>query len=390
MRHESIGDVAEHLLHYVEEGKTYQSDKILSIPATNYTDARLWAREIDVIFKRVPLMLALTAELPNPGDFKTMDVLDVPIILSRDKSGAVHALLNVCVHRGGPVAVESKGHCARFYCKYHAWSYGLDGKLVAIADQKKFGEIDKTRLALKSLPCAEKAGMIFVVLTPGEGIDIESYYGDALRDLEDMGLEGWHVIGARTIHGANWKIALDGYFEGYHIAAVHPVSVNPYVYTNVNHYESFGPHMRIAFAAKGIENIRAQPRETWFSTEGESFSFVRHLFPNVEVFNGRGIVQVAQIFPGPRPDSNVTVLTYLRKDPPRDEADRALIDQTVKVLSDAVFEEDYSLGVHIQKGLEAGGLDAIRFGKNERGNQFFHEVIQWYLDGKTGPMPKIE
>jgi phenylpropionate dioxygenase-like ring-hydroxylating dioxygenase large terminal subunit len=138
-----IGDIAEILLDYVENDRTYQSDRVTTVPTGSYFDPDLWQREIDTVFKQVPLMLALTCELPNPGDYKAMDAMGLPILIARDKAGRAQAFFNVCAHRGAPVAGEGHGNCARFTCKYHSWTFGLDGKLLAVADREKFGDIDK-------------------------------------------------------------------------------------------------------------------------------------------------------------------------------------------------------------------------------------------------------
>lgn len=389
MDHPGIGDVAEILLDYVENDRTYQSDRITTVPARVYSDPEQWQREMDLIFKQVPLMLALSCELPKPGDYKAMEVMDLPLLITRDKAGQAHAFLNVCAHRGARVAEEGHGSCSRFTCKYHAWTYGLDGRLLAVSDAHKFGQIDKSTRPLTELPCAERAGMIFVVLTPGAEIDLDGYYQGMLQDFEDQGLAKWSFLGSRVIEGANWKITFDGYLEGYHFAMLHPKTIHPRTPSNVTFYENFGPHMRIGFPQTEIGKLRALPRQQWDAQENDGFDFVRILFPNVSAFLAPEIAQIAQLFPGPTPDKNRTVLLYVRKEPPKDEADRANIEQMINWLRDVTYEEDYLIGLEIQKGLASGALDSIILGKNERGNQFFHETVDWYLNGKQGDPPRI-
>jgi phenylpropionate dioxygenase-like ring-hydroxylating dioxygenase large terminal subunit len=389
MDHPDIGDVAEILLDYVENDRTYQSDRITTVPASAYTDPDEWAREMDVIFKRVPLMLALSCELPKPGDYKAMDAMGLPVLITRDKGGAAHAFLNVCAHRGAPVADDGHGQCARFTCKYHAWTYGLDGKLLAVSDRHKFGDIDKTGRSLRELPCAERAGMIFVVLTPGEPIDIDGYFAGMLDDFAAADLGNWSFLGSRVIEGANWKIAFDGYLEGYHFATLHPQTIHPRTPSNITFYENFGAHLRIGFPQVGIGKLRELPREAWGTQENNGFDFVRILFPNVSAFLAPEIAQIAQLFPGPTPDRNRTVLLYARREAPRDEADRAALEEMIGFLRDVTYQEDYIIGLEVQKGLQSGALDTIVLGRNERGNQFFHEVVAWYMNGKQGPMPRV-
>lgn len=384
-----IGDIAEVLLDYVEHDRTFQSDRITTVPAKSYIDPDQWEREMDLIFHRVPLMLALSCELPEPGNYKAMDAMGLPVLISRDKAGDVRAFLNVCSHRGAPVADQGHGKCSRFTCKYHSWTYGADGKLLAVSDKEKFGDIDKSTHGLRALPCEERGGMIFVVLTPDEKVDFEAFFAGMLDDFDALGLKDWTFLGSRVIEGANWKIAFDGYLEGYHFASLHPKTIHPRTPSNVTFYENFGAHLRIGFPQVSIRKLRDVPRDEWSLQENNGFDFVRILFPNVSAFLAPEIAQIAQLFPGPTPDRNRTVLLYARRDPPRDDEDRAAIEGMINFLRDVTYQEDYVIGLDIQKGLESGAHDSIILGKNERGNQFFHETVQWYLNGRSGPPPRI-
>jgi phenylpropionate dioxygenase-like ring-hydroxylating dioxygenase large terminal subunit len=108
MSRQRIGEVAEILLDYFEHNKTFQTDKIMVVPAASYTDPEQWRAEINLIFKRVPLMLALTCEMPKAGDYKAMEGVGLPVLIARDKTGTVRAFLNVCAHRWAPVATEGR------------------------------------------------------------------------------------------------------------------------------------------------------------------------------------------------------------------------------------------------------------------------------------------
>ena len=385
-----IGDVAQIMLDYVENEKTFMTDKILSVPTRSYTDSDQWHAEMELIFKRVPLMLALTCEIPEPGDYKAMDALGLPILITRDKSGRCHAFLNVCSHRGAPIAKEGYGNCARFSCAYHGWTYASDGRLISVADAAKFGEIDKQTKNLRELTCEERAGMVFVSLSPNARLDLDAYYGKFLADYEAADLANWSFLGSRVIEGANWKIAFDGYLEGYHFAKLHPQTIFPRTPANVTHYEAFGPNLRIGFPQRSIAKLRELPRETWGDQENNGFDFVRIFFPNVSAFLAPELAQIAQLFPGPTPDKNRTVLLYARRDPPKDDADRAGIETMINFLRDVTYNEDYVIGMDIQKGLQANAFDNLVFGHNERGNQYFHEWVNWYLqDDASLPKPVL-
>ncbi len=387
-RIERIGNVAAIMRDYVENKQTFLTDTTKRVPARSYTDPDQWKAEMELIFKRVPLMLAFTAELPNAGDYKAMDAVGMPVLINRDKAGKVRAFLNVCSHRAAPVASEGHGNCARFTCKYHGWTYGADGKLIGVSEASKFGEVHKSELGLRELPCEERAGMIFVVLTPNAPIDVDAYFRGFLEDFDALDFGNWSYLGSRTIHGANWKVAYDGYLEGYHFASLHPETIFPRTPSNCMHYEGFGPHQRIGFPHHRIaEALQDVPREDWGNQENNGFDFVRIMFPNVSAFIAPEITQVAQLFPGPTPGENRTVLNYLRREPIRDEEDRANVEAAMNFFRDVTYNEDYVIGLEIQKGLESGAHDELMFGRNERGNQFFHEWLDWYL-GDDADLPE--
>ena len=390
-RIERIGQVAEIMRDYVENKKTFLTDTTMRVPARTYTDPDQWKAEMELIFKRVPLMLAFTAELPNAGDYKAMDAVGMPVLINRDKAGKVRAFLNVCSHRAAPVAAEGHGNCPRFTCKYHGWTYGPDGKLIGISEASKFGEVHKSEMGLRELPCEERAGMIFVVLTPNAPIDVDTFFKGFLDDFEALDFGNWSYMGSRVIEGANWKVAYDGYLEGYHFSSLHPETIFPRTPSNTMHYEGFGPHQRIGFPHHKIaEALKDVPRAEWGTQENNGFDFVRIMFPNVSAFIAPEITQVAQLFPGPTPGENRTVLNYLRREPIRDEEDRAAVEASMNFFRDVTYEEDYVIGLEIQKGLESGAHDELVFGRNERGNQFFHEWLNWYLqDDADLPEPSM-
>src|ERR1700758_1314478 len=152
----TYGDIAETLLDYVENNRTDQAEDLLRVPARTYLDPERYNREMALIFKRLPLMLALSIELPNANDYKAMDVIGLPILITRGKDGKARAFLNVCSHRAAQVAPDGKGKCSRFPCPYHGWTYGGDGRLIGVADPGKFGPIDRATYGLTELPCEEQ------------------------------------------------------------------------------------------------------------------------------------------------------------------------------------------------------------------------------------------
>ena len=386
--HDVIGEEAEKMLEYVESGTTHCAETTMEVPAAAYTDPAVFAREKAEIFMKLPLLAALTADLPNPGDYKAMELLGKPILITRKSDGTVAAMMNVCAHRGKILKPEGHGKAKRCTCPSHAWTYGNDGKLIGVAEPQKFGPVCKEERGLTALPVTEAGGIIWVCLTPGLEFGIKDHLGGMLDDLEFYGLDKWHYCGSRRIYGANWKIAYDGYLEGYHFAAAHPETIYPRSLSNIMHFTAFGPHMRVGYPQVKIrEALGALPRESWGEHENDGYDFVRTIFPNVSIFFAPEITQVAQLIPGDTPDKNVTNLMFIRRDPPRDAEDSAAIESMMNWLRDVVDVEDYGVGLQVQKGLESGALKSVIFGRNERGNHYFHKYVDYLLRADPDEAP---
>lgn len=385
---DTYGDIAETLLDYVENDRTDLVPEVMRVPAADYLDPDLWQREIDRIFKKLPLMLALSIELAEPGAYKAMDIVGLPVLLTRGKDGKARAFLNVCKHRGMTLVDEGRGQCSRFSCPYHGWTYASDGRLIGVADASKFGPIDKAMHGLTELPCDEQAGLIFAILTPGLPIDVPAFLGGMVTDLAALGLDKYHYLGKREIFGGNWKITYDGYIEAYHFAAAHPETVLPRTLSNVMKFDFFGPHIRMAMPQVRIGRLKDLPREEWGRQEHAAYDFTRALFPNTSIFLAPEMGQIAQLVPGPTPGENRTMLTYICREAPADAAEAERIEEMCRFFGDVTYEEDYLLGLRVQKGLGSGAIKDVVFGRNEVANQHFHRCVRHYLAGDpAAPAP---
>ncbi|HEX2794037.1 MAG TPA: SRPBCC family protein [Croceicoccus sp.] len=386
---EAYGDVAEKLLGFVEGRTTDQTDTTMEVQVADYLDRERWQREIDTIFRRLPLMLAFSIEVPEKGDYKAMEPMGIPVLITRDNEGKAHAFLNVCRHRAMKLTDEGRGNCSRFSCPYHGWTYANDGRLIGVAEASTFGPVDKGSHGLTELPCQEVAGMIFAILTPGLAIDVPAFLGGMLDDLAELKLENWYFHKSRKMEGANWKVAYDGYLEGYHFAAAHPETVTPRTPSNRAFYEAFGPHIRLAYPQHRIVDLKDMPRAEWGTRENLNYDFIRMLFPNFALFLAPEMCQVAQLWPGDAPGKNVTVMNYIFPAAPESDEDLARLDEMSDFFFDVVEKEDYLMGLLVQQGMEAMPGGTITFGRNELGNQYFHKWIEYYLSGGELPVPKL-
>jgi phenylpropionate dioxygenase-like ring-hydroxylating dioxygenase large terminal subunit len=388
-RAEEYNAIAERIVAHHRNDTTDQADDILEVPVSSYTDPLRWRREVDILFKHLPVLVALTCEMPRPGDYKAFEMVGVPLLITRGKDGKARAFINACRHRAAPIATEGLGNASRFVCPYHGWTFRNDGSLFAVADQHKFGAVDKETLGLIELSCDERAGMIFAILTPDEPLDLENWLGGMIADVAPHRFEDWHFLTSKEMRGANWKIAFDGYLEGYHFATLHPETILKVTLNNLMEFHAYGPHMRVAYGTTNIGVMDGADRQDLHKFEEQGFTFVRTLFPNISMYLGLGLGQIAQIIPGPTPGENRTILYYVHPRPPKDAEEEQSLLATAQFLFDVTYGEDYVLGKRIQTNLNAHPFENVLFGRNERGNQYFHRWVDYYLSDDPLDPPRL-
>jgi len=363
-------------LGHVDDGNTpSQEPDVLRVPAEHYLDPVRWAREV-AMFRRTPLMLALGGELPTPASYKAMTVMDTPVLLTRGSGGEVRAFLNSCSHRGAVVMEDGHGTARRFACPYHAWTYDTKGDLVGVTDREFFGDIDTSCLGLTPLPVAERAGMIFVVLTPGAAMDIDEHLCGYDQVLDFFGFGGWHLISRREIPGPNWKVAYDGYLDFYHLPFLHRNSFGTEI-SNKAIYHAWGPHQRVTSPDPGLVESRDLPDDEW--DLDTVCGGVWTIFPHVSFAGGNGGGLISQLFPGPTPETSVTVQNYFVAAEPSDER-RAEALGVADFLERVVRDEDYYTGLRLQRALATGAKPDVLFGRNEGGGQRFHTLLDNFVD----------
>ncbi len=259
--------LAKRMLALYEAGTTDQADEVYRVPAANYVDARRWKLEMDRIFRRVPLPLALTCELREPNSYKSMDALGVPVLITRGPDGRALAFVNACRHRGSIVVPDGCGEARRFTCPYHGWVYDRAGGLSGMYGSETFGEIDQRELGLTPLACEERAGFVFVTVAPGPAMDIDDWLGDYAAELATLELDTWHVYERRELPSPAWKVAFDGYLEGYHFSTLHKNTIFKDNMSNLMAVDAYGPHQRIMFAKHTLPSLRDQDEAEWRPTD---------------------------------------------------------------------------------------------------------------------------
>ncbi len=373
----SVTDVAQRLLACVDAEHGDQVATVMKVPVSNYLDAGRWQREMEAIFHRVPLLVALSCDIPHPGDHVALEIAERPILVVRGDDNVARAFLNICRHRGAPLACLGFGNSRRFTCPYHAWVYDNSGTLVGMAGKDTFGDIDVTGLV--PLPTAERSGAVFAITTPGLTIDLDEWLGDMADALALLQLDKLHRYDVMTeLTSGNWKATADGYVDGYHIGYLHRNNIGMNAITNRNTYETFGPHVRIGFASKKITEVRDQPVEEW--PIRQVMSLVHFVFPNVSI---AGLpdhpLMVSRLLPGPTVDRSTVVAYHYFRDPVVGEEPTAAAEERRLLYAAVTRDEDFSTVMKITGALPAMRDDYFRFGRNEVGNQNVHSWVDKLL-----------
>jgi phenylpropionate dioxygenase-like ring-hydroxylating dioxygenase large terminal subunit len=365
-------------LAQVQEGRRDMAGSIHLCAVPDYFDVDRFLRERDVLFRRYPIVVGHVSRLRSAGDFITHDKSGVPVLVVRNASGKVNAFINACRHRGSLVAQGETGHCDRaFSCPYHAWTYNLDGALVGIPSREAFVDAGLDKRGLIPLPVAVRHGLIFVVPSPGAGIDIDSYLGEVGRQLAGFDLASECVFRTETIPARfNWKIGIDGALELYHFPTVHRNSASYLFASPMAKFEKLERHARLLVPKRSIVDIEAHPEENWRLRD--QALLIYFLFPNTIVLLPEDHAIVFSVFPD---GAEACLVEFTLLIPAADSADRhEHWDRTAR-LSRKVIEEDFAIGEGIQRACRATADGTVVYGRNEPGLTHFHRQCDLAIAG---------
>ena len=256
-------ELTRRALRHALDGTTDMADRELKVPLHYYRDPKITEIEESQILRRVPLAIVPSAQIPERNDYVVRSVLGDSLLITRDRTGTSHVLLNYCRHRGAMPACGS-GNSARFVCPYHAWTYKNTGELFMVPGKAGFDSMDVKDYGLVELPSEERYGFIWAVLTADATIDLDAHLGPLKDELAlwDYPSYGYHTDREFSSE-VSWKGALEAFAEGYHFPFVHGESlIGQNTLPNTAVYDEFGKHHRIGFPFTWIKNLDSDPSAT--------------------------------------------------------------------------------------------------------------------------------
>lgn len=344
--------------------------------ASAYLDPARAEAERKALFRRRPLLVALGADLPEPGSYYATDCAGVPLLLVRGEDGIVRGLLNVCRHRGSRVACGRGQPGRAFKCPYHAWAYDLNGELLGQPLAKAaFAGLERSELGLLPVPVAERHGVIFAAPEGEDPIDVAAELCGLGPELGEFDFDGFVPYAERSgVFNANWKLLYDTALESYHIFSLHRESLAPSLLSTPLVADFFGPHSRAVVMSRKVSELSERDESEWDLRANASIIYT--IFPSALLnFPMSGHVERWEIYPdAASPDRARAAFTFYV---PRDRAGETRFwDANLALTERVVFGEDFSQQEEIHGSLRSGLLPELVFGRNEPMLIRQHELLE--------------
>lgn len=366
---------------HIDADSTDLGAEVLRHPVSEYTCPDWFSREKATLFRNYPLFMGLSGLIPEPGDYLAEDHGEIPTLLIRGDDGIARAFVNMCRHRGTPLA-KGCGRSASFTCPYHAWNYNKQGELVGLPDKRSFPGVDPAQEGLIPLPTLEKHGMLWVIPNPkadgNQDLEqcIDAHLAGLGGELASYDFGAYHADETRTIERrANWKQPIETFLEAYHFSTLHKDTVAPLFFHNKCLFEAFGLNHRESVIRKSIESLRDKPESEWDFVKHTGLSY--QLFPNTIFVIQADHVETWRVFPSKdRVDECVIRFDCYVPEPVTDPKARKYWDANIDLAFRTVDEEDYRISEDIERGYMSNALEEVIVGRNEPSLGHYKKSIQ--------------
>jgi choline monooxygenase len=360
--------IVRRVLAHIDAGTTDEGEAWRE-PVENYLDLGRFADELRLL-RSLPSVFVPSAAIATPGDHVERVCFGTPLCAVRGNDGRARVFRNACRHRGMAV-VEGAGCSHALVCRYHGWTYRLDGSLAHVPHADAFPDLNSSTRGLVEVTSSEVDGLIII-----DAVEPNAAQKEPTAALSDGSPWRDKLLPAERISGQNsvvlqinWKVLIEQFLEGYHIRSTHHETFFPVQYDDLNVVETFGPNSRITFPFRNIERLRNRPESQW--TIERRATFVYQLFPNVMLATFPDQVIVVVVDPIDVAHSRIT--TYNLATAETAEAVARQGDaQTAFTLLQRGALEDNEMSAGVQRGLHAGANAFVEFGRHESAIGHFH------------------
>jgi phenylpropionate dioxygenase-like ring-hydroxylating dioxygenase large terminal subunit len=319
-----------------------------TLPWSWYSDEAVLRLEQERIFRRAWQYVGHTGQAPEAGTFFTGSAGQIPVVVTRARDGELRAFLNVCRHRGSIVA-EGEGRRETLQCRYHAWTYELDGRLRTAPRSEREAGFDSEQLSLHPLSVDTWGPFVFVNPDPDAAPLTEALGPLPAQVARVLDVDALEFRFRSTFElDANWKVSCENFLECYHCAVAHP-GFSAAVDVSADAYQ---------LQADGLTSSQfgeLRHRHGSFLTDGEiPHSQFHFLWPNfgINIFPGRTNLSCGPIVPI-SPGRTARFLDYFFGP----EVGQKWIDELIE-FDNQVGREDTALVERVQRGIRSGVLES--------------------------------
>jgi len=332
-----------------------------ALPARFYAEPAMAATDRRAIFDRGWQLVAHVSQLRDAGDHVIANLAGLPVIAVRGADAVIRAFHNVCRHRAGPIAQCDGLGAKALRCRYHGWTYTLEGQLRSAPEMKDAAGFDVADVRLPQLAVKVWQGLVFAAVDAADAPDFDAFVaGIDARLGPDRHMEryGNHHRASYDI-ACNWKVYVDNYLEGYHVPFVHP-GLN-----RLLDYRSYRTEL------ERWHSLQWSPLESDPSLYGNGDALYYWLWPNTMLNILPGRLQTNTVVPLGADRCRVTFDSYY--DASGDATKRA----ADLGFSDEVQHEDIGICEDVQRGMASGSYVPGRLNPlRETGVYHFHELLR--------------
>jgi choline monooxygenase len=375
--------IVRRVLAHIDAGTTDEGE-VWREPVENYLEPTRFADELRLL-RTLPSVFIPSATIPNPGDHVERVCFGTPLFAVRGNDGRARVFRNACRHRGMPL-VEGTGCSRALVCRYHGWTYRLDGPLAHVPHANAFPDLNMSARGLVEVTSIEADGLIVIgALEPDAAqSSLRGCAEEAMAALSDGSpwrdklLPAERLVGENSVLlQINWKVLVEQFLEGYHIRSTHHETFFPLQYDDLNVVEMFGPNSRITFPFRNIERLRNRPESMW--TIERRATFVYQLFPNVMLATFPDQVIVVVVDPIDVDHSRITSYNVAKPEVAEAVTGAAGDAGTAPSLLTRGALEDNEMSAGVQRGLHAGANEFVEFGRHESAIGHFHATLDQRL-----------
>jgi choline monooxygenase len=364
--------------------KIWKNEPFLDDPSRAYTldaswylDPTVYELEKDRIFARTWQPVCKLKDVAKVGDYVSTDAAGEPILVTRDTKDQIRAYYNVCPHRAGALA-RGCGNRKSIQCTYHGWTFDLEGRLMNTPYFFEVENFNPGDFNLRPIRTETWGPYVFINLDENAR-PLNAWWGDEFDRARGIDWSEWHLVDEREyVIDVNWKVYMDNYAEGYHVATAHPglhreMSLDDLYVDTYRFHSTQRAEIKPPYVGNPYKRRYVNPKA------GDSINY-HVLFPNFMIDDYPDNLSTNIVKPLGH-DKIVLKFDWWF----RDDLSKEMMDSMIE-FADQVQYEDIAICNDVQRNLQSRAYDVGRFsGRYENGVHHFHRLVHSFVNSESTP-----